>query len=129
MSTDFGTDGSSTMSLNSAIGNNLVDLKIIVLDSEGNGIDITSELREYTSDTYSNFNKILSTSNVSPLSDYYNIYKNKISGKLYIQEELILPSFITASVDATPHAFNADGTDWNTNTIDHYKLVVKDKNN
>lgn len=139
VSTDFGTDGSSTMSLNSAIGNNLVDLKVIVLDSEGNGIDITSGLREYTSDTYSNFNKILSTRNVSPLSDYYNIYKNKISGKLYIQEELILPSFITASVDAetvgdqikvtfTPHAFNADGTDWNTNTIDHYKLVVKNKN-
>ena len=32
-------------------------------------------------------------------------------------------------VTFTPHAFNADGTDWTTNTIDHYKLVVKNKNN
>lgn len=133
VSTDFGD-------LNIAIGNNLIDLKVVIQDSEGNSIDITSQLKDYTNNTYSNFKKILNSGSLSNYSDYYNIYKNKISGKLYLQEELILPSYITAEVEAetngnqvfvtfTPNAFNSDGTEWNTNVINHYDLTVKNKSN
>lgn len=84
--------------MDAAIAANLIKVKIVVVDSEGTSVDVTNDLQDYTENTYTNFKKILNLSMPSGLDSIddedYNIHKNKISGKLSIQEELVLPSFI-----------------------------------
>lgn len=145
------TSTNSFNNLDSNIGANLIKLKVIIKDSEGNGIDITDQLQDYPYDstdpypiTYEHFRKILNKDNAgTPIDEkYFNVYKNKISGKLYLKEELILPSYINIRISASTvqnapterditfdiSAHNEDGTDWVGNNIFDYVLEVKDAN-
>lgn len=129
--------------IDAAIGNNLIKIKVSIVDDEGNSVDITDDLIQYSGNiTYQNFNKILRNS--SNISEYYNTYKGKISGKLSIQEELVLPSYIDIGVKSqaiessnqviltfTPKAYkledgqkklwNSDGTD---NTLNGFSFEI-----
>lgn len=131
---------SNDFSINDII-NDLISLKVIVLDSEGNGIDITHQLKIYNQQdlTYSNFPYILKNTDNLDLNEYYNIYRNKISGKIYMQEELILPTYISAEIFANrkddkviitfePNAFDEEGNVWTKNNIYNYDLRIINNN-
>lgn len=126
-----------------ALANNYITLKVVTVDSENNSIDVTDQLMSYSGNiTFTNFKKFLKSTVTTNLDNYYNVYRNKIAGKLYIQEELVIPSYINVGVSAelddsntelvniilTPQAYNSDGEVWTTNTGLHYDLIVKNGN-
>lgn len=106
-------------------GNNpLIRLKAIVVDSDGSSIDISNDLTEVRENSNVPFVK----SNTSNIEDKdYSIYRNRISGKIYLQEELIIPAYVNVKITAQnqnntitliikPTSYNINGQQWSDNT-------------
>lgn len=112
--------------LKEEVNNNLVEVKIITKGSDGQSIEISGTGKDQ----------------IGEFPDYINtkdyITYGKIPGSLYIQEDLILPSYIQTGLTAdnikegekeyikitlTPVAYSSKGTLWSTeNPINNEKL-------
>ena len=100
---------------------NYIKLKATVVNDDGSSIDITNELVKPSGNTYNNENgdgtnvsalgdnktlnhipfiKIISDSTDISNNDY-SIYQNKISGKIYLETSLIVPSYINTIIQAS----------------------------
>jgi hypothetical protein len=77
--------------------NPLIKLKAIVVDSDGSSIDISNDLTEVREKSKVPFVKS-TDSNIEDKD--FSIYKNRISGKIYLQEELIIPAYVNVKITA-----------------------------
>lgn len=114
--------------------NPLIKLKAIVVDSDGSSIDISNDLTKVRDDSNVPFVK---SSNSDITEQNYSIYKNRISGKIYLQEELIIPAYINVKITAQnnngaitlkikPTSYNINGEQWSANTHG-YSLKCNDQ--
>lgn len=109
-----------------SVEKNYISVRAIVVDSDGNNIDITDDLKTYTAD--SGTVKWMLSSTAEDLSkeddDRWQIYKGKIPGSLYLVEKLNLPDSVSVkvtgsrgndekvSITISPEAKNANGTNY-----------------
>jgi len=77
--------------------NPLIKLKAIVVDSDGSSIDISNDLTRVRENSNVPFVK---SSDSDIRDEDYSIYRNRISGKIYLQEELIIPAYVNVKITA-----------------------------
>lgn len=101
----------------------LIKLKAIVVDSDGSSIDISNDLTKVRENSKVPFVK---SSNSGIEDKDYSIYKNRISGKIYLQEELIIPAYVNVKITAKnqndtitltikPTSYDINGEQWSDN--------------
>lgn len=121
----------NTSELEKEIEDDLVSLKVVIVNSDGSTIDITNELKEVNETGI----KFIKNSNDTITDDDYTTYSNKISGSIYLQETLIVPDYISVNVTSDevdndlikisidPVAYCSDGTEWFTQHPKHENLL------
>ena len=119
--------------LQKEIEDDLVSLKVVIVNSDGSTIDITDELKE-VSETTPKFIKVLDENSKVSENDY-TTYSSKISGSIYLQESLIVPDYVSVGVTSDevdgdlikiaiePIAYCSDGTEWFTAHPKHKSLL------
>ena len=82
---------------------NFIKLRVIVVNDDGSSIDITDDLTIVRPGSVVPFLKSVNDlSDISGIVDRdYSIYKNKISGKIYLESQLIVPSYINTQITAS----------------------------
>lgn len=118
----FVITGAGTEGIASGIQNDLIDFKVLVLDADGSGIDITKDMNGYSSSNPLGFLK-----SGTPADSDFTTYKQKIAGAIWLQESLIFPAYITVSITSTAiensndvnvefnaEAYDSDGLPWRT---------------
>ena len=116
----------------SKISNDLIDFKVLVLDADGSGIDITKDMNYFNSGPLG-----FIYNGTEPSNDKFTTYKQKIAGSIWLQESLIFPAYITVSitstaiensdnvrVEFTATAYDSDGLPW---SIKHQKNIEEGK--
>lgn len=124
-------------SLAEAIRQDLATFKVLVLDADGSGIDITKDMKGY--------------SDANPLGfigNDFTTYKSKIAGSVWLQESLVIPAYISVSITSTAnvssggegedpsetatltftaHAYDSDGNPWETSHTENASHLIKYK--
>lgn len=112
--------------------NNLITFKVVVVDSDGASVDITSDMVAQSNGSQPNF--IYTGSDVNQAN--FSVFKSKIAGSIYLQESLVLPSYISVNISGTeldsgkikvsfyPQAYDSEGNKWTLNNP-NYAISVK----
>lgn len=90
-----------------------IKLRVIVVNDDGSSFDITDDLTQVrTSSTAVPFLKALTSLNdpSSITNNDFSIYKNKISGKIYLEASLIVPSYINTQIQASKNISTGEVT-------------------
>ena len=118
---------SSMSQITSAIQQDLITFKVLVLGEDGTGIDITKNMNGYSDASPMGFVKT-----GTPSDSEYTTYASKFAGEVWLQESLVIPSYITVSITSTAqpaaegekqkatikftaHAFDSEGNPWELN--------------
>ena len=149
---EAGSTGEDTFP--NSVENNYISVRAVVVDSDGNNIDITDDLKTYTTD--SGTVKWMLSSDAEDLSreddDRWQVYKGKIPGSLYLVEKLNLPDSVSVKVTGSrdtnekvnitifPEAKYTDGDEYNggwrfcnkgseekINDGDYYSFIAEEK--
>lgn len=126
-----GSDGA--MDIKSDVEANLITFKVIVLDADGSGIDITKDMKGYSPEHPMNFVN----------HSEFTTYKSKIAGEVWLQESLVIPSYISVSISSTANetsgnnegettnvrlsaeAYDSEGKPWTLTSLAGYDFEVK----
>lgn len=92
----FVITSSNASSIASKINEDLIDFKVLVLDADGSGIDITKDMNYFNSGPLG-----FIYNGSTPSDDKFTTYKQKIAGSIWLQESLIFPAYITVSITST----------------------------
>lgn len=116
----FVITSSNASDLADKINNDLIDFKVLVLDADGSGIDITKDMNYFNSGPLG----FIYNGN-TPSDDKFTTYKQKIAGSIWLQESLIFPAYITVAITSTAiegsknvkvefnaTAYDSDGLPW-----------------
>ena len=116
----FVITSSNASTIASKINDDLIDFKVLVLDADGSGIDITKDMKYFNSGPLG-----FIYNGSTPSDDKFTTYKQKIAGSIWLQESLIFPAYITVSITSTAipdsnnvevefnaTAYDSDGLPW-----------------
>lgn len=92
----FVITSSNASTIASKINEDLIDFKVLVLDADGSGIDITKDMNYFNSGPLG-----FIYNGSTPSDDKFTTYKQKIAGSIWLQESLIFPAYITVSITST----------------------------
>ncbi len=116
---------------------NLITFKVVVVDSEGASIDITSDMVAQDNGVQPNF--IFTGEDVKKAN--FSTFKSKIAGSIYLQESLVIPSYISVNISGSetdsgqiqvsfyPQAYDSEGNEWTLNKPKYKISVTQDETN